>query len=386
MLGGQDDNDYGPQLVAACRPPSMIIADDLTGACDAAVAFTSAYDPIVVELLNKPVRTGAIHVITTESRDLPAEQAELRVRRLVERLSSDTQILKKIDSVFRGNTVQEVSAALRYAHFDLAILAPAYPGLGRTVRQGTLYINDACGTRTMPIADSLATAGCSLAVLTAKASPDEMTASLRRLMEDGMRAVLCDASTQEDLVHIVRAARSLSERILWIGSGGLAHALAADLPNTSTRPDTAPRTGSTIFFIGSPHPVSRAQVDHLRQIARIAEHHSDATYSAEEDLLVEIELGRTTPEEVRRAVASHDPARVGCLFMTGGETAYFICGALGIHSLRLLHEFAPGVPHAVAEGGPFDGVHVALKSGGFGERDLLCRLLETHRATPEVIA
>ena len=61
--------------------------------------------------------------------------------------------------------------------------------------------------------------------------------------------------------------------------------------------------------------------------------------------------------------------------MTGGDTAHFVCRTLGIHALLLQREFAPGVPLAIAEGGPFDGVSVVLKSGGFGEPDLLCRLL-----------
>jgi uncharacterized protein YgbK (DUF1537 family) len=70
--------------------------------------------------------------------------------------------------------------------------------------------------------------------------------------------------------------------------------------------------------------------------------------------------------------------------MTGGDTAHFVCRALDIQALHLEREFAPGIPLATAEGGPFDGVSVVLKSGGFGEPDLLCRLLEKCR--PEVTA
>jgi uncharacterized protein YgbK (DUF1537 family) len=121
-------------------------------------------------------------------------------------------------------------------------------------------------------------------------------------------------------------------------------------------------------------------------VTQPAEHLPLASHSTQDDLLVRIELGQTTADEIRRALASHEPAQTGCLFMTGGDTAHFVCRALQIRSLRLLHEFAPGVPVAVAEGGRFDGVRVVLKSGGFGEPDLLCRLLEAHRAAPEVIA
>jgi uncharacterized protein YgbK (DUF1537 family) len=129
-----------------------------------------------------------------------------------------------------------------------------------------------------------------------------------------------------------------------------------------------------IFFIGSPHPVTRAQADHLRSRAN----NSSAM------TLIPVVLGKITADGIRRIAATHHPAEIGCLFMTGGDTAHFVCRALGIHALHLKREFAPGVPLAIAEGGPFDGVSVVLKSGGFGEPDLLCRLLETSR--PEVIA
>ena len=162
-----------------------------------------------------------------------------------------------------------------------------------------------------------------------------------------------------------------SEKILWIGSGGLAHALAAELPQSKPQPAPSTHPGHTIFFIGSPHLVTRVQVERLQS--------SSAT-----DRLVHVVLGQTDAEDIRRDVAAHDPAQIGCLFMTGGDTAHFVCRTLGIHALLLQREFAPGVPLAIAEGGPFDGVSVVLKSGGFGEPDLLCRLLETCH--PEVLA
>jgi uncharacterized protein YgbK (DUF1537 family) len=145
-----------------------------------------------------------------------------------------------------------------------------------------------------------------------------------------------------------------------------------------------PRPGHTIFFIGSPHPVTGTQLEHLNSTTRIAKHRSDAMHSPETDLLVPVVLGETSAEEIRAAVSANGPSQVGCLFMTGGDTAHFICRALGIQALRLQCEFAPGVPLAIAEGGLFDGASVVLKSGGFGEPDLLCRLLETCR--PEAIA
>ena len=82
-------------------------------------------------------------------------------------------------------------------------------------------------------------------------------------------------------------------------------------------------------------------------------------------------------EEVLRATEGIQRQDVGCLFMTGGDTALSVCEALGITALRLQREFVSGVPLCLAEGGRFDGVNVILKSGGFGDRDLLCRILDS---------
>ena len=100
--------------------------------------------------------------------------------------------------------------------------------------------------------------------------------------------------------------------------------------------------------------------------------------------LFRIEWGQTTKDEIRSAVASFTPHTVSCLFMTGGNTAMLVCRALGIHSLRLHGEFEPGLPHATALGGPFTGCNIILKSGGFGQTDVLSRI--TKRFSHEKVA
>lgn len=375
MPNGQDRNHQRPQPVTSVQSPLTILADDLTGACDAAVAFTPVCHSVRVHINSETSSAGWIQAITTESRDLRATEAEARILNVASRLPSHTELFKKIDSVFRGNTATEIAATLRHAHFDLAVIAPAYPALGRTVIKGVLNINDDVSAgRTLRLTDLLADAGCSLTLLPLNLPANEFAAALRTSLSKRKPAILCDATSQEDLARIVSGARSLNNRILWIGSSGLAHALAAEFPPLKSNRATHPRAGHTIFFIGSTHPVTRAQIDHLLS-------HTARTRAM---TLFPVVLGETTADDIRRVTATHDPTEIGCLFMTGGDTAHFICRVLDIHALHLEREFAPGVPLAMAEGGPFDGVPVVLKSGGFGEPDLFCRLLEACR--PEVIA
>ena len=70
---------------------------------------------------------------------------------------------------------------------------------------------------------------------------------------------VCDAGSDEDLRAIVRAGRALDGPLLWIGTAGLARALAG--PATA-----APQVGlrsPLLVVIGSHHPVTLAQVDQL---------------------------------------------------------------------------------------------------------------------------
>jgi D-threonate/D-erythronate kinase len=367
--------EFIPEPATQERRPLLIIADDLTGACDAAVAFTASHGPIRVELTAKHPAPGLpVQALITVSRDVRPREGDARIREIALHLPQDAEVFKKIDSVFRGNTAAELCASLHRLPYDLAVLAPAYPALGRRVRQGSIYIQDVVGDRTIALSTLLANLGCEPHALPAGLPQPAIAEHMRRALDHPSRAILCDAWEQADLTEIVHAAHSLEKRILWIGSGGLAHALAAQFQPVPTAPATPHRRGSILFFIGSPHPVTRAQLQHLQQ-------NSDASAR-----IIPIVLSQTTESDIRTIATSLAPQSIGCLLMTGGDTAHFVCRALGINALRLEREFAPGVPLATAEEGPFDGTPVVLKSGGFGEPDLFCRLLETFRAGQEVPA
>src|SRR5215469_11303390 len=174
MTSGKDRNYQSPQPVTSVRPSLTILADDLTGACDAAVAFTPACDLVRVQINSEPSNDGWIHAMSTESRDVPVSDAEARIQSIAARLPLEAELFKKIDSVFRGNTAAEIAATLRYAHFDLAIIAPAYPVLGRTVRQSSLHIHQASADQTLPLLKLFADAGCSLTTLPVDLPADEV--------------------------------------------------------------------------------------------------------------------------------------------------------------------------------------------------------------------
>ena len=117
----------------------------------------------------------------------------------------------------------------------------------------------------------------------------------------------------------------------------------------------------------------------------LLEQHETATSSSNlepgnEVVIVPVTLGVTTESNIRAAVAPFTASQLGCLFMTGGDTAILVCRALGIRALNLDREFEPGIPQATAIGGPFAGCTVILKSGGFGEVEVISRIASHHKA------
>ena len=94
-------------------PELAIIADDLTGALDAAAPFAMRGIHAVVALsadaLPEAIATGAAVVgVSTDSREVSEEQARENTRTAVAALPPGTRLFKKVDSRLKGNIAAEL--------------------------------------------------------------------------------------------------------------------------------------------------------------------------------------------------------------------------------------------------------------------------------------
>ena len=353
------------------KPGVVIIADDLTGACDSAVAFATGDTQVVVGIAPDAPARGDVFSLNTRSRDVAVSDAIDQLASAARSVGMGSLLFKKIDSVFRGNTFAEIAASVQLLPADLAILAPAYPALGRRVRRGQLLVHAETETA-LDICEKLRPSFPALALLEAGLPPLAIRERLQQSAERGVGLILCDAIEQRDLDALVEAATASALHVLWIGSGGLAHALAG---GGGAPPRPLPRRGGRVlFFAGSDHAATAAQIDQLRQQTGLLPRPCDAGSFPDGDALFQVIRNVTTHANVRSAVESIASVDVGCILATGGDTALLVCEALGIQALLLQGELAPGVPLAIAQGRRFDGVPFVLKSGGFGDPELLCRL------------
>lgn len=230
------------------RGSVTVIADDLTGAQDAAVQFRPSGGAVT---LLAPEHWGEfasypVVAVTTESRALSAGEAARRVR-LVARHLKDTygealpRVYKKIDSLLRGRLGQEIDALLEELGLAYAVVAPAYPAQGRITAGGLHLVggipvaeSDAGRDPLTPVTESHLVRLLSgqsrhrvghLPLDVVMAGASAIRRHLRGLSEDGVRVVAADATTETHL-EALSAVVASEAGALPCGSAGLAGPLA----------------------------------------------------------------------------------------------------------------------------------------------------------------
>lgn len=351
------------------HPQIVIIADDLTGACDSAAAFLRHGRRVWVWLSNhhfNPAQGGVdVWSFSTESRNETALVAEEWVKALsvdLQRQFPSTVFFKKVDSAGRGHFGKEMEAARVAICADVTVYAPAFPAAGRYVVGGVLHISDATrNASTINLQELFPQEMQSQVALIPAGLDVEVERSMLQAVADGKQTLLCDADSSADLQRIVRVARKLSQRLLWAGSAGLSFEFAQTLSAETHQTEIGTRRGGkTLIICGTPHALTQLQMEQLSEVK--AEHHA---YCAVE----RVDCATSTDEDLRRMF--NDAGPVSSLVLTGGDTAAMVLRALDAESIEIAGEMSPGIPWGILHGGLADGCVVITKSGGFGDEHVL---------------
>lgn len=397
----------------------LILADDLSGAADCAIGFADAGHRTVVTL--EAARTEAHKnadtiAVDTDTRRLTPEEASARTTAAYAEMSvSGQRLYKKIDSTLRGNWAAEVAGLQSLA--GMAIVAPAFPATGRTVRDGRVYVHGEPLEQTATwqlehaglsadIATQLGAAGLTTERLDAEALRDKpglLASMVDAIAASGAQALIVDAQTEQALGSLAKATLQSQAEFFWVGSGGLAREIAAldQRESAHSGADTAAFPGGPILIlVGSLSAVSERQCAMLRErggveelvvpplVLRQGTNHNDWTawqqqiavsLRAGSDLLLRIGRddafdpaeGMQLSTALAALVAPHF-TKAGGLIATGGETARAMLAAARINNLHLLAEVEAGV--AVAR--PLDATRehrpgIVTKAGAFGTEHAL---------------
>lgn len=395
-----------------------IVADDLTGAVDTGAQFAKWGLSTLVMLCDEDPPRADMVVASTDSRDLPADQARQRARAAVARLEGRL-IYKKMDSTLRGNLGPELEGLLDGLGLRRALVAPAFPANGRTTVNGIHLVNG------VPIAAStfgqdpiwpateshlptilarqtrLSVGHLPISVV--QQGPDAVAQSLRCSNE---QLVVGDVAEQEHLMTLALALGMMDETWLPCGSAGLAEEWPlglgmerGDAPSLAWPLDPRP----VLVVAGSRNPSTAAQLRRAAEMGKLelVEMSPDQGWEPAVDRAASLLIaGRNTAitscfseyrqgcgMEVaallaRAASRAASLAPVSGLFVTGGDVARALCGAVGATALRALGEVQPGVPLSTLEGGALHGVRTVTKAGGFGDELTIVRSIDCLRGIP----
>lgn len=402
----------------------LILADDLTGAADCAIAFGRRGRAAAVTWgAATAVASGDLPVLAydADSRGLSARAAAERHAEALARLLDPDQILfKKIDSTLRGQPAAETAAAITHLRARtgaaFGICAPAFPATGRTTVAGRVHVGGRpleeaeVWRRDHSYADAdlavvLGTAGVETeTVPLATVRGPDLASALARIAASGDIVAICDAETEGDLDRIAAAGLSGAPSPFFIGSAGLAHALAAIDARPALAPvRIAPVRGGSLIVVGSLAAASRAATRKLAALAGVVHLPVSpgtllgdpagraalaarvmAVIASGEDALVEIATGNAPdmtlgPRLAQNLAEALEPvaAGIGAFAATGGETAAALLTRFGVGGIRLVDEIEPGVSLGLTLGRL--SIPVATKAGAFGDADSLIRIRERLR-------
>lgn len=401
----------------------LILADDLTGAADCAIAFAKTGCETVVSW-GAGDNSFAVDVtsVDVDSRRFPAAAAAARhVAAQATRWCAGARLYKKIDSTLRGQPAAELAAQLAAIaaksgkRAPLAVVAPAFPGAGRLTIGGKVMVNGAplestpvwardhtYETGALPAV--LATSGLTCEVIgldVVKAGASAVLARLRAADEAGLAAVVCDADCDADLRIVADASLELADAV-WVGTGGLAVALAAaEQPAQPIHPRLPAPDGAVLMVVGSLAESSRLQAKKLVDSHLVAHvpvmpqtlfagpgtpAWDESVHALAErvmrggPILLEIALverpdlarGAELVTRLADMIVTVAP-KIGALVATGGDTACAVLSRLGVTGIRLIDEVEPGVPLGLTIGAR--AIPVVTKAGAFGDADTLRRCL-----------
>lgn len=388
-----------------------IIADDLTGAMDSSGYCASQGLSTIVILDPNFTSAADVVVVNTNSRADDANTASSKVRQMAANLKGRV-IYKKIDSTLRGNVGAELQAVMEELGYEKAIVAPAFPAMGRTTVAGVLLVKEVGVTETQfayapifPVKEShiptlleqstKCRVGC-IAVEHIDTGAESLYRKISRMPQD---IVVSDVTTQSHLTTIVQAAALAKGRWLLCGSGGLArelHLFFTKAPGIKKTKLASLASGPALVVVGTRNQVTAKQllkakdelglsilnleveqlnqenvalgkvesiveeIDHfLKQGKRVA---LSSTFSQFVPALKQ-EVATIIAEAVAGIVNSH---KFAGFFLSGGDIATEVCRSLSVSAIRVRGEVEPGIPAGELIGGKSEGIRIITKAGGFG--------------------
>jgi len=338
-----------------------ILADDLTSAADGAAPFVARGLTAAIGRGQLPRQAAGVVAVDSASRSATSSQAFERVARLTDRLAGRDLLYKTVDSTLRGHITEELEACFAASGRKSMVFAPAFPQAGRTTVGGIQLVDG------IPVSQS--------SYGQDPVHPARHSALADLVPKRITHVTLLDALTQEELDAQIASIEE-PESVLWVGSPGMAAALARRFaPAKSPVPLIDAIGNDVLVVIGSANLRSHLQADQLQQ--------ADGVKLLRGPRTREQDPGALLRRIAQDAAGQLQDPRFGALIATGGDTMEAILDLLKVREFEILQELDPGFPLGRARLGDGRSLLLAMKAGGFGGDDALQHAVARIRgATP----
>ncbi|MDD3140671.1 MAG: four-carbon acid sugar kinase family protein [Lachnospiraceae bacterium] len=390
----------------------LIVADDFTGSNDTGVQMRKRGIQVEVTLFPDAEIEIESMVLDTESRNIPAESAYKKVKDMTSKVMSQNTfdiVFKKIDSTLRGNVVAEIKALDDVYGATKVIFAPAFPKINRITEDGIHKLNGIRLMETEMVRDPLSPITTdNIVTLLEKGYNEKVNHHTLNEIRTGKIDVTegkfhtFDVTETRDLQLIADSILKLDEKILWVGSAGLANsifdilypqypamAVVGSISETSFKQiNYAEEKGVPIVQLKAEDIIN--ETNHQNYIDRIlsliregkdliltatrarADYEYSIRYAKEKAGLSNIETSRY----VQRYLSSVTKqvllkTELSGIFLTGGDTAIAVIEQMKASGCAIQVELMPGIVLSKLVGGEKENLSIISKAGAFGvEKDL----------------
>jgi uncharacterized protein YgbK (DUF1537 family) len=353
-----------------------VIADDLTGAAE--LAGIGLRHGLTTEVRTDVGAATNAHllVIAADSRSKPEQAAIEEMTRITRELRSlkPSWIYKKTDSVLRGHVLAELKAHLQVLDLQMALLIPANPALGRTIRDGHYYLNgEPIHQSSFSIDPEFPVRSSDIqSMLHTKDQPIPIRKPTEKLPVRGI--VVGEAQSVDDLRQW---AEQIPSNTLLAGAAGFFSAVL-DARYPTSPPTTVNLTSPVLYISGSTFepnrnlireqaanggPVTYMAEDPWQQNAIDDLNHrgrSIIAIDANPQKLSALQLRTRMAKEIAPILRAATPAE---LIIEGGSTAYSILQQMGWSRFIPEQELAQGVVRMSVPEAP--GLHITVKPGSY---------------------
>lgn len=424
-------------------PEVIIIADDLTGANATSVLLAKdGYKACTFLRLEayskKDGEAFNIISISTDSRAIAKDEAYQRVTNIVQFFKDENIkfFTKRIDSTLRGNIGAEIDAVLDSLDENAtAIIVSAFPTSGRVTIGGYLMVHSVPLEKTDVAKDPKTPVhtSCVKTLIEGQTKYKVGFIPLDRVFKGsellkqsildekakGSRIIIIDATTNEDIDIIAKAATISGLPIVAVDPGPFTAALVKELVPKPVKS----RGQKVLLTIGSVSNLTRKQIDEFRLRHHPLLVHADSKKLIYEDtraaevvrvvdkLLKEMDeyeiigtittdseaevlnLGEIARElhitedetaqriadglaEITSLVLLHSGTAIGGLYTSGGDVTVAVCKELQAAGIAVKDEVLPLAAYGRIVQGKYDNMPIITKGGLVGEANALIKCVD----------